>query len=75
MIGFDALPDALASIRDGGMAGTVEQFPAEQSKKAVDILMDFVKTKKKPESDLVLLTPIVITKANLDKAERLNEVK
>ena len=75
VIGFDALPDALASIRDGGMSGTVEQFPAEQSKKAVDILMDFVKTKKKPESDLVLLTPIVITKANLDKAERLNEVK
>lgn len=75
VIGFDALPDSLASIRDGGMAGTVEQFPGEQSKQAVDILMDFIKNKKKPEKDLVLLTPIVITKANLNKAERLNEVK
>lgn len=75
IIGFDALPDSLASIRDGGLAGTVEQFPAEQSKTAVDILMNYLKTKKKPESDLVLLTPIVITKQNLNKAERLDEVK
>ena len=75
VIGFDALPDALASIRDGGMSGTVEQFPAQQSKIAVDILMAFVKSKIKPEKDLVLLTPIVITKANLTKAERLDEVK
>ncbi len=75
VIGFDALPDALASIRDGGLAGTVEQFPAEQSKTAVDILMNYVKSKKKPDSDLVLLTPIVITKTNLNKAERLDEVK
>lgn len=75
VIGFDALPDALASIRDGGLAGTVEQFPAEQSKTAVDILMTYLKTKKKPDSDLVLLTPIVLTRQNLSKAERLDEVK
>ncbi|MGI3903575.1 MAG: substrate-binding domain-containing protein [Janthinobacterium lividum] len=75
VIGFDALPDALASIRDGGLAGTVEQFPAEQSKTAVDILMNYIKTKKKPDSDLVLLTPIVLTKQNLNKAERLDELK
>ena len=33
------------------------------------------KTKKAPATDLVLLEPIVITKANLDKAERLGELK
>ena len=75
VVGFDALPEALGSIRDGGLAGSVEQFPGEQSRKAVDILVEFLKSKKKPDSDLVLLTPIVLTKANLDKAERLNEVK
>lgn len=75
VIGFDALPEALGSIRDGGLAGTVEQFPGQQSAKAVDILVDFLKSQKKPEADLVLLTPIVLTKANLDKAERMNEVK
>ena len=75
VIGFDALPEALGSIRDGGLAGTVEQFPGQQSAKAVDILVDYLKSQKKPETDLVLLTPIVLTKANLDKAERLNELK
>ena len=75
ILGFDALPDALAAIRAGDMAGTVEQFPGEQSKRAVDIMMNYVKNKKKPENELVFLTPIVITKQNLDKAERLSEVK
>ena len=75
VIGFDALPEALASIRDGGLAGTIEQFPGGQSRKAVDILTDFLNTGKRPDKDLVLLTPIAITKANLDQAERLNEVK
>ena len=27
IIGFDALPEALGSVRDGGLAGTIEQFP------------------------------------------------
>lgn len=75
VIGFDALPEALGSIRDGGLSATVEQFPGGQSRKAVDVLADYLKTGKPPEKDLVLLTPIAITKANLDKAERLNEVK
>jgi inositol transport system substrate-binding protein len=77
VIGFDALPEALAAIRDGALAGTVEQFPGGQSRKAMDIMVDYLKNKnkKKPDQDLVLLTPIVITKANLDKSERLNEVK
>jgi ABC-type sugar transport system substrate-binding protein len=75
VIGFDALPEALGSIRDGQLAGTVEQFPGGQSRKAMDIMVDYLKSKKKPDQNLVLLTPIVITKANLDKSERLNEVK
>src|SRR5919202_6568006 len=75
VIGFDALPEALAAIRDGQLAGTVEQFPGGQSRKAMDIMVDYLKSKKKPDQNLVLLTPIVVTKANLDKAERLSEVK
>lgn len=75
IIGFDALPEALGAVRDGNLAGTVEQFPGGQSRKAMQIMVDLLKDKKQPESDLVLLTPIVITKANLDKSERLAEVK
>ncbi|WP_225766163.1 substrate-binding domain-containing protein [Inquilinus sp. Marseille-Q2685] len=75
IIGFDALPEALGSIRDGGLAGTIEQFPGGQSRKAVEVLVDYLKTEKKPDPSLILLTPIAITKANLDKAERIGEVK
>ncbi|HMG50986.1 MAG TPA: substrate-binding domain-containing protein [Inquilinus sp.] len=75
IIGFDALPEALGSIRDGGMAGTIEQFPGGQSRQAVDVLVTFLNTKKKPDPSVILLTPIAITKANLDKAERIAEVK
>lgn len=75
VIGFDALPEALAAVRDGALAGTVEQFPGGQSRKAMQIMVDLLKDKKKPESDLVLLTPTMITKDNLDKAERLGELK
>jgi inositol transport system substrate-binding protein len=75
VIGFDALPEALGAVRDGALAGTVEQFPGGQSRKAMQIMVELLKDKKAPESDLVLLTPIMITKDNLDKAERLGELK
>jgi ABC-type sugar transport system substrate-binding protein len=71
--GFDALPEALVAVRDGTMAGTVEQFPGEQSRTAVRIAVAFAKDGTAPESDLVLLTPIVIGQDNLDTAERIGE--
>jgi len=75
IIGFDALPEALAQVRDGGLAATIEQFPAKQCSMSVQILADFLKNGKKPEQQITLLTPIAITKANLNEAERLGEVK
>ena len=72
IIGFDALPEALASIRDGGMLATIEQMPGGQSRGALDELVKFLREGVKPEP-VVLLTPIAITKDNLDKAERLGE--
>ncbi len=71
--GFDALPEALVAVRDGTMAGTVEQFPGEQSRTAVRIAVAFARDKTAPAESLVLLTPIVIGKDNLDKAERIGE--
>ena len=71
--GFDALPEALVAVRDGTMAGTVEQFPGEQSRTAVRIAVSYAKDGTEPESDLVLLTPIVIGQDNLDQAERIGE--
>ena len=74
ILGFDALPEALASIRDGGLAATVEQFPGGQSSTALETMVDYIRDDKKPES-LILLQPIAITKDNLDKAERLGEIQ
>ena len=75
IIGFDALPEALAQVRDGGLTATIEQFPAKQSALGVNTLSDFIKSGKKPDQQVLLLTPIAITKDNLKEAERLGEVK
>jgi inositol transport system substrate-binding protein len=75
IIGFDALPEALAQVRDGGLTATIEQFPGKQSATGVQILMDFVKNGTKPAEQMTLLTPVAVTKDNLDIAERLGEVK
>ena len=74
ILGFDALPEALAAVRDGVLAGTIEQFPGGQSRTAMQIMVAHIKDGKAPESDLVLLEPIMITTDNLDQAERLGEL-
>ena len=74
IIGFDALPEALASVRDGGLAATVEQFPGGQSRGAVEALVDFLRAAKEPKK-VILLTPITITQDNIDQAERLGELQ
>ncbi len=75
IIGFDALPEALGKVRDGELTATIEQFPAKQSAMGVQIMADYLKSGKKPEQQINLLTPVAITKDNLKDAERLNEVK
>jgi inositol transport system substrate-binding protein len=74
ILGFDALPEALVAVRDGALAGTVEQFPGGQSRQAMQLLVDYLKDGKEPAESVVLLTPIVITADNIDEAERLGEI-
>jgi inositol transport system substrate-binding protein len=75
LIGFDALPEALSRVKDGSLTATIEQFPGLQSSKALAKLVAFVREGKAPEPKVELLTPIAITKDNLDKAERLSEIQ
>ncbi len=75
IVGFDALPEALGQVRDGGLTATIEQFPGAQSRRAVDILAAYLRDKKQPEQAVELLTPVAITKDNLQQAERLGELK
>jgi inositol transport system substrate-binding protein len=75
IIGFDALPEALAQVRDGGLTATIEQFPGKQSAMGVDTLVNFIKNGTVPAEKVMLLTPVAVTKDNLNIAERLGEVK
>jgi ABC-type sugar transport system substrate-binding protein len=75
LIGFDALPEALGQIQAGNITGTIEQLPGGQTRGALETLVGFLRDGKKPDNQVTLLTPIAITKDNLNQAERLNEVK
>ena len=75
IIGFDALPEALGQVRDGGLTATIEQFPGQQSALGVQTLANFIKNGTKPAEKVLLLTPVAVTKDNLNVAERLGEVK
>lgn len=72
IIGFDALPEALAAVRDGRMTATIEQMPGGQSRQAMEALVSHLRDGAQPEP-VILLTPIAITEDNLDQAERLGE--
>jgi inositol transport system substrate-binding protein len=73
VLGYDAIPEGLAKVRDGEMAATVEQLPGQQVKNAMDAVAMYLKDKKPLES--LRLDPILITKDNLQQAERFGELK
>jgi ABC-type sugar transport system substrate-binding protein len=73
ILGFDALPEALGSVRDGGLAATIEQFPGGQSSQALQALVSFLRDGTTPHK-LILLEPIAIASDNIDQAERLGEL-
>ena len=75
IIGFDALPEALAQVRDGGLTATIEQFPGEQSRTAMEILVNHLRNGETPAEKVKLITPVAITKDNLETAERLGEAQ
>ncbi|MFN3330962.1 MAG: sugar ABC transporter substrate-binding protein [Caldilinea sp.] len=74
IIGFDALPEAIQAINEGALYGSVEQFPGGQSRTALQTIMNFIVNGATPASDVVLLTPKLITLDNFNEAERLGEI-
>jgi inositol transport system substrate-binding protein len=73
VIGFDALPEALAKIRSGDQTATIEQSPGKQVRTALEIIVDHIR-KKTPLHDEVI-KPFLVDKTNLDQAERIAEAK
>ena len=75
IFGFDALPEALASVRDGGLTGTIEQFPGGQSRTAMRVATLEARGCQWDQNPLILLEPIMLTSENLDSAERIGELE
>jgi inositol transport system substrate-binding protein len=73
VIGFDALPEALAKIRSGDQTATIEQSPGKQVRTALQVIVDHIRNKS-PLHDEVL-KPFIVDQSNLDKAERIAEAK
>lgn len=72
VIGFDALPETLDKVRKGEIAGTVEQSPSTQIRTALNTLVDHIR--KGTELKSLAIEPTLITKDNLNKADRIAEV-
>jgi ABC-type sugar transport system substrate-binding protein len=55
---------------------TVEQFPGGQSKTALNLLVNDLRSSTKPYNRVIFLNPITITSDNYKQnAERIGEVK
>ena len=75
ILGFDALPEALQSISEGGLTGTIEQFPGGQSRTAVRLMVLETRGCEYEAGDVVYLEPALITADNLESAERISELE
>lgn len=69
--GYDGSEDALKAVKDGSLAGTVDQFPGQQGRVAIRTVVDFIREGKKPETNNLLVAPVAITNDNLQQAERV----
>ena len=75
VIAYDALPEAIKSIQDGELYGSVEQFPGEQTKTSLRTILDFINNGTTPAEEVIFITPTLITAENIDQAERISEVQ
>ena len=60
VVGFDAIDDALAAVKEGRMAATVAQMPAKMGKTAVQTAIKLMNGEKVPSS--IPITVMLITK-------------
>lgn len=72
IVGIDGLPEALAKIRDGEMAASV-QFPLMQVRMALQALVAHLRDHNVIEGKL--LDALVIQKSNLQQADRYSDIK
>lgn len=72
IIGFDAYPEVLEAIKNGDIAGIVEQSPSKQIRTALRMTVE--KVRGGAEIETVIVQPFMVTKENLDQAEQYNAI-
>ena len=75
LVSFDAIPDALEAIQEGRLDATIEQHPGEQVREAMRYLVNYIRTGAKPPKHEIYIVPTLITRANLEMAEKYGEIK
>lgn len=60
-IGFDATTDAFTYMKEGLLDATIDQFPGQQARKALDVLVNFIKTGQRPAESVVYINPLPVT--------------
>lgn len=73
VIGFDATPEALKLVRGGEMAATVEQSPIKQARTALRQLVERIRHHSPMQG--ASIAPWLITRSNVNQAERIGEVR
>jgi len=73
VIGFDATPEALKSVRGGELAATVEQSPINQARTALRQIVARIRNQTPMTGANIV--PVLITQSNINQAERIGEVR
>lgn len=60
-IGFDATTDAFSYMEEGKLDATIDQFPGRQASRALDVLVEYIKTGTKPASAVEYINPLPVT--------------
>lgn len=73
IIGFDAYPEVLKAIKDGDIAGIVEQSPSKQIRTALRMVVE--KVRGGADIETVIVQPFMVTQENLDQAEQYSVIQ
>lgn len=60
-IGFDATTDAFSYMDEGKLDATIDQFPGRQASRALDVLVEYIKTGAKPANAVEYINPLPVT--------------
>ncbi len=73
VVAFDTHAETLKAVEDGWLQGNIEQFPDQQFRTGLKILLNYIKNGTKPSQKDNYLTPLLITKDNITQSEKYGE--